>query len=203
MSNTSIVQLGQNDPVLKPILDRVVLKPLESTRQPFHDLMSCIVEQQIHYRSTKGIFQKLLDRAELQWLTLENFEQFEERALPHLKISMSKVETIGRVVEFFETHSQLDWFSQTDAEVRAWWKPVKGVGTWTVDMFLLYTLERPNVFPAEDYRLKKIMDQLYDWSPKPSLNAQRKAIAAQWSPHASTAVRYLLAYQKQLNTASL
>ncbi len=121
-------------------------------------------------------------------------------AIPQVKISMSKVETLGRVVDFFENHPDLDWKSLSDADIRALWKPVKGVGNWTVDMLLLYTLERPNVFPAADYRLKKIMDQLYNWTTTPSLQTQRKATAALWSPHASVAVRYLLAYHEQLKT---
>lgn len=196
----ALQHLRESDPVLAPILARTELPVLESSQHFFHDLMSCIIEQQIHYRSSKHIFAKLLERAGLTWLTPENFEQFEELALPHIKLSMRKVETLGIVVEFFEQHPNIAWEALSDAEIRALWKPVKGIGPWTVDMLLLYTLGRPNIFPAEDYSLKKIMDQLYDWTSTPSLNKQRKAIAAEWAPYASTAVRYLLAYQELLKT---
>ena len=57
-----------------------VPKPqIESTQDVFHDLMSCILEQQIHYRSTKKVFQKMLQAADLQRLSLDNFEHFEKK----------------------------------------------------------------------------------------------------------------------------
>ena len=68
-----------------PILERIVLqvpKPqIEITNDVFHDLMSCVVEQQIHYRSTKKVFRKMLNSASLERLSPANFRQFEERAL--------------------------------------------------------------------------------------------------------------------------
>lgn len=159
----------------------------------FHDIMSCVLEQQIHYRSTKKTFQKMLAVSGLETLTPDNFEQLEERGLATAKLATSKYETIERVRDFFE-QSTVAWERLEDDAVRDQLIKIKGVSHWTVDMLLLYTLERDDVFPADDYHLKQIMSQLYPIRPG-SLKADMKKIAEKWSPYRSLAVRYLLAWK--------
>ena len=65
-------------------------------------------------------------------------------------------------------------------------------------MILLYTLERPNVFPYDDYHLKQIMVSLYGLDPKVRLKAQMIEISESWGNQKSLAVLYLFAW-KQYN----
>ncbi|MEM6298840.1 MAG: hypothetical protein AAF740_09155 [Bacteroidota bacterium] len=191
--------LRASDPVLAKIMDVIPVPSHKSTGNVFHDLMSCIIEQQIHYRSTKRTFEKMLAKAEISELTSDNFSNFEEIAFESVKISERKYETILRVVEFWQGNVP-DWKMLTDEEVRKAFKQIKGVGVWTVDMILLFTIERPDIFPADDYHLKMLMTSLYGLDAKSKLKAQMKKVAEKWSPCQSLAVRYLLAwkeYQKQ------
>jgi len=55
--------LSDVDQKLKSVIEQVKLQRPVSTNQVFHDLMSCIIEQQIHYRSTKTHFQKLIEQS--------------------------------------------------------------------------------------------------------------------------------------------
>ena len=107
---------------------------------------------------------------------------------------MRKYETIGRTVDFFENHS-LDWPAMNDEEVQRAPSQIKGVGTWTMKMILLYTLKRPDIFPADDYHVKQIMIRLYDIDTTVKVKSQLRAVAEKWSPHKSTGVRYLLAWK--------
>jgi DNA-3-methyladenine glycosylase II len=66
-------KLKITDPILANIIAHIELPIINSTNDVFHDLMSCIIEQQIHYRSTKRIFSKALERANIEHLTLDNF----------------------------------------------------------------------------------------------------------------------------------
>ncbi len=75
--------LKKVDPILKDIITTIPSDQVVSTKNVFHDLMSCILEQQIHYRSTKKMFQKMLNNANLTMLTLDNFPEFEKK---HLKM---------------------------------------------------------------------------------------------------------------------
>ena len=63
-------------------------------------------------------------------------------------------------------------------------------------MILLYTLQRPNVFPYDDFHLKQIMTSLYGLNPSVKLKAQMIAIADEWGENKSLAVRYLLAWKE-------
>lgn len=175
-------------------METVPLPPIVSTQHVFHDLMSCIIEQQIHYRSTKNIFQKMLLAAGLEILTPDNFPLLEERGLSEVKLSGSKYETLLQTLDLFRAAPQ-HWAQLEDQTIRKKLVSIKGISNWTVDMLLLYTLEREDIFPADDYHLRQIMTKLYGIGPEAKLTTTMKAIAAPWSPHRSLAVKYLFAWK--------
>jgi DNA-3-methyladenine glycosylase II len=197
--------LAAADPVLRAVIDATPLPVHVSTRAVFHDLMSCVVEQQIHYRSTKGTFADILARADLTMLTPGTFERFEEHGLPRFRLSAAKQRTVAAVADFFEAdgNSDVDWFALSDADVRAQLGTILGIGSWTVDMILLYTLERPDVFPAGDYHLKQIVSTHYglDLTSRPT--SKMNAVSGAWRPHRSLAVRYLLAWKEYQQMSAL
>lgn len=186
--------LQRADPVLAQVIQLVPQPEVQSSGNVFMDLMSCIIEQQIHYRSTKKTFAKLLALANLNQLSPANFAVLEEKALHTVKLSAGKYETMQRVLTFFQAE-QPAWNDLTNEQVAEKLASIKGIGRWTIDMILLYTLQRPDIFPADDYHLKKIMVPLYALNPNENLKRQMEAIAQHWRPHRSLAVRYLLAYQ--------
>lgn len=189
-----------NDLILQKLILELPKPTFNSTNCVFHDLMSCIIEQQIHYRSTKKIFQRMLDDCNINRLDLTNFSLFEEKAISKLKLSMGKLETIGRVVDFWSKNT-IDWQSLNDEEIRTQLKEIKGIGDWTIDMILLYTLNRSSVFPADDFHLKQIMISLYSLNPTVKLKSQMLEIATQWGSKKSLATLYLLEYKKQLKNS--
>ncbi len=183
------------DPILERIIRQISRPIFQSTKDVFHDLMSCIIEQQIHYRSTKKIFAKALERAGIEHLTLENFHLFEKHALSQIKLSTNKYETMSALMEYWNKN-QLDFEKLSDEEVVVELSAIKGIGKWTIDMILLYTLGRPNIFPSDDFHLKQIMVSLYNLDPAAKLKAQMLAIAENWGNQKSLAVRYLLAFKE-------
>ncbi|WNJ18786.1 hypothetical protein [Pontibacter sp. G13] len=188
--------LMDHDEHLAPIVEQLPFPQIISTGSVFHDLMSCVIEQQIHYRSTKRTFERLLERANLTLLTPDSIPQFEERALGTIKLSGRKIETMERVIDFF-SHPEPDWTGMTDEAVRETLGGIKGIGPWTVDMILLYTLQRPNVFPVGDFHLKKLMTALYEIDPSRPLAKEMKQIAELWRPYQSFGVLYVLEWKKQ------
>ena len=184
------------DAVLDKILQQIPKPEIISTQDVFHDLISCVLEQQIHYRSTKKIFQKMLNTAGIERLSPVNFPILEEKALKaDAKLSMGKYETLLGILDFWETQ-QKDWLAMDDNEVRSQLAQIKGIGKWTVDMILLYTLQRPDVFPYDDFHLKQIMTSLYGLDPKVKLKAMMMEISEKWGDQKSLAVLYLLDWKK-------
>jgi DNA-3-methyladenine glycosylase II len=187
--------LADNDPILAKIIETVTLEPVVSTKDVFHDLMSCILEQQIHYRSTKRIFAKALERANITHLTLENFHLIEKHSLSQIKLAMGKYETMMSFIDYW-SNNRLDFYTLSDEEVSAELSSIKGIGKWTIDMILLYTLQRPNVFPYDDFHVKQIMIGVYGLDEKTKLKAQMLEVASHWGEHKSLAVSYLLEYKR-------
>jgi DNA-3-methyladenine glycosylase II len=195
MKNQAKSQLQNADDVLKNIIGIVPEPKIETTNDVFHDLMSCILEQQIHYRSTKRIFQKMLQTANIERLTLDNFAEFEKTAFTNSKLAIGKFETVERIVYFF-TVNKINWALLSDDDVVEKLSSIKGIGKWTIDMILIYTLERPDVFPYDDFHLKEIMVKLYGLDPNVKLKAQMLEVAEVWGAHKSLAVKYLLAWKE-------
>ena len=98
-------------------------------------------------------------------------------------------------IEYWSNNT-LDFNKLTDEEVIAELSSIKGIGKWTIDMILLYTLERPNIFPYDDFHLKQIMISLYNLDPKAKLKAQMLEVAEKWGNQKSLAVLYLLNWKK-------
>jgi DNA-3-methyladenine glycosylase II len=189
--------LRKSDPILANIIAKISVPIIVSTGDVFHDMLSCIIEQQIHYRSTKNIFKKALERAGIEHVTVDNFHLLEEHSLSQMKLAMGKYETLLAFVEYWN-ENKLDFTKLTDEEVVAQLSAIKGIGKWTIDMILLYTLQRPNVFPSDDFHLKNSMVKMYSLDEKSRLKAQMLDVASHWGAYKSLAVRYLLAYRKFL-----
>ena len=177
--------------VVEEILAAAGRQTVASTGNVFHDLMSCVIEQQIHYRSTKKTFEKLLSFTSITELDLGNYHEFEKLALPRVRLSENKYNTIAAVLDFWKKND-VNWHELTDDEVRERLCTIKGVGHWTVDMILLYTLQRPDVFPADDHHLKQIMSSIYGFDPEKGLRANMLDAAESWRPHRSQTVLALL-----------
>jgi DNA-3-methyladenine glycosylase II len=187
--------LASKDTQLAQIVALVPKPEIVSTNDVFHDLMSCILEQQIHYRSTKKIFQKMLQSANIDRLTLENFYAFGKSSFANAKLAVGKLETVERIIDFFNAN-KIEWTLLSDAEVSEKLSSIKGIGKWTIDMILLYTLQRPDVFPYDDFHLKEIMVKLYGLNPNVKLKDQMLHIAEVWGVHKSLAVKYLLTWKE-------
>ena len=77
-----------------------------------------------------------------------------------------------------------------DAEVIARLTKVKGIGVWTVHMFLIFALRRPNVLPTGDLGIRNAIRKAYGMEEAP-LPKDVEAVAARWHPYCSVATWYL------------
>ncbi len=189
------LHLAKNDPILKDLISEIPFPQIVSTKQVFHDLMSCILEQQIHYRSTKKVFQRMLDKSGMTILTPDNFSEFEKKGFKDIKLSTKKYETVLHIIQHWE-ENDVKWMELSDEAVKNELSQIKGVGQWTIDMILIYTLNRPNVFSYDDFHIKQIMTKLYALNPKSKLKAQMKEVSKPWHPFKSTAFQYLIEWKK-------
>lgn len=198
MEELGIAHLSRRDIVIENIIEKIKKTPrIESTHDVFYDLLSCILDQQIHYRSKFNVVTKLTAFLNGVMPSAENLFTISETNMASLKMSEAKCQTLLRLTAYWQENklTHFDWSLLSDEEVRSKLSEIKGIGIWTIDMILLYTLERPNIFPADDYHLKNLMVQLYGLDPKSKLKSQMLEVAEGWSPYKSLAVKYILAWK--------
>lgn len=192
--------LKGKDPILNEIIRTIPAPMIASTNDVFYDLVGCIVAQKIHYRGKSPWMKKLSILLKERHPTPESVLNIDEKAFAEMKLSNNKYQTLFRLADTWQRQKmdKMDWSALTDEAVKGMLMDIKGIGNWTVDMILLYTLQRPNVFPYEDYHLKNMMAQLYELNPKSKLKAQMLDVANEWLPYQSTAVKYILAWKEYL-----
>lgn len=186
------------DASLKKIIDSTDFPEIKRTNNVFHDLMSCLLEQQIHYRSSKRIVEKALRHAGIKELTLTNFHKLEEVNFHGARMSLAKMQTMMSVIKLF-SENEINWFELENDEVRTLLEPIKGIGRKTVDSILLYSLGREDIFIPDDYHIEKIMCNLFEINSKSRLKAKISSIANDWSPYKSYAFLYLLESKQKVN----
>ena len=181
------------DEVMKSVAAAHPISLRPSTHNVFHDLMSCIIEQQIHYRTSKNVFANILRESGVEELTPDNFDHLEP-VLGKRNLSAVKLEAVAATLDFFLSND-IPWATLSDDEVRQALSHLVGVGRWTVDMLLVYTLRRPDVFPVDDYHLKQVMVKLYALDPNRGLRQKMLERAGEWEGSRSLGTLHLLAWK--------
>lgn len=193
MNAPSVAALIPGDGVLIRAASAAPLPPLDPTGDVFHDLASCLLEQQIHARSTKRVFARMLERAGIERLRPGDADRFAAVAFEGAAVSRAKRDAFAAAASAF-AGDDTDWLSLPDAEVRRRLGALPGVGAWTADMVLLYTLGRPDIFPVRDYHLRIGMARLYGLADHGRTAAMRE-VADGWRPNRSLGVRTVLAWK--------
>jgi DNA-3-methyladenine glycosylase II len=187
----AIYHLKKSDPILAAIIDRVGDYGIEFREPDFATLVKSIVYQQLSGRVASVIFARLVTAAGNP-LTPANILKLRPARMRSLGLSTQKTNYIrelarhtrdGRVV--FEELAQL-----TDQEVIDRLTRVKGIGSWTVHMFLIFALRRLDVLPTGDLAIRNAIRKAYDLKELP-LTAEMEELAARWRPYCTVASWYL------------
>ena len=173
-----------------------------ATDRVYLALLESIVSQQISVKAADAIF------ARFRALFPDNYPAADALLLKTTDelrsagLSFQKIKYLQSVAEFSQLQSDgtpalarahLD--SMTDEEIVQYLLPIKGVGRWTVEMLLMFVLDRPDVFPIDDLVIRQRMVLAY---PEQTNGLTGKAlykvlheIASPWRPYRTTASRYL------------
>jgi DNA-3-methyladenine glycosylase II len=187
----AIQHLRRNDPVMAAIIDRVGGYAMEYRPAEFEALVRSIVYQQLSGRVASVIFGRLAAAVGTP-LTPQGILKLRPSRMRSLGLSKAKTDYVrdlarhtrdGKVV--FE---KLSGF--TDAEVIECLTQVKGIGTWTAHMFLIFALERPDVLPVGDLGIRSAIRKAYGLSELPT-PAEMESLAGKWRPWCSVASWYL------------
>jgi DNA-3-methyladenine glycosylase II len=188
----AVDRLISADPRLAAIIRRVGRYSIQYRDPNFQTLVRAIVYQQLSGKAANTIFERLTEAARTDLLTPEAILQLRPARMRALGLSQQKTKYIRDLARMtrdgtvdFERCATLD-----DASVIEHLTQVKGVGVWTVHMFLLFALRRTDVLPTGDLGVRVAMQRAYELAALPS-PAEMQRIAAPWRPYRSVAVWYL------------
>ena len=173
------------------IIKRIGPCRIEYGPPEFHSLAEAIVYQQLNGTAALTIFSRFAALAGNP-LTPAGILKLTAEQMRSVGLSKQKSSYLRDMAER-ATAGQLD-FSKLhelpDEEVIKHLTQVKGVGVWTAQMFLMFTLKRPNILPTGDFGVQMAMKKLYNKRkvPRP---AQMEKIAKCWEPYRSIACWYL------------
>jgi len=182
--------LAQRDPVMGAIMRRHPRVHLVPRGAPFHTLARAIVGQQISVAAAQSVWNKFSGIA-LE-IVPENILRLKATQLRACGLSERKCEYISDLARRFadgEVHVHR-WPQMSDDEVIADLVQVRGIGRWTAEMFLMFNLLRPDVFPLGDLGLQKGLRLAYHGGRKVSLATLRRR-GESWRPWRSVATWYL------------
>jgi DNA-3-methyladenine glycosylase II len=182
--------LARRDAVLADIIRARPRVHLARRGEPFMTLARAIVGQQISVKAAQSVWDRVISC--VGECTPKVVLQREPRQLRACGLSDRKTEYIVDLARRFDQGlvHPLRWPLMRDEEVIADLVQVRGIGRWTAQMFLIFNLLRPDVFPLEDLGLQAALRRHYFNGRKSSLPRMRR-LGAQWAPWRSVATWYL------------
>lgn len=163
-------------------------------RKPgFATLIRIILEQQVSYASAKAAYKRLQNAVDE--LNPENFLTLDDDELKKIGFSRQKTR-YGRILAQTILDGNLNLASLAklpDAEIRKQLTAIKGIGDWTVDIYLMMALQRQDIFPSKDLAVAIAVKEIKDLSIRPPA-AQLETIAEAWKPYRAIATKILWHY---------
>ncbi|MEX0881712.1 MAG: DNA-3-methyladenine glycosylase [Candidatus Saccharimonadales bacterium] len=189
-------ELAKLDPKLAPIIKKQSPLLFEPRDNYFLSLCRSIVGQQVSVAAAATIFGRLETATDIEpkKVVALSVEQIKAVGLSRQKAGYIK-DLAQHFIDNPKVYNHLGQLS--DEEVIADLVAVKGIGAWTAQMFLMFTLVRLDVFAPDDIGLQRAMARLYGWKNPPNRQKLERT-AAKWRPYRTVACWHL--WQSLRNT---
>ena len=183
----AIDHLAKLEPVFQKIIDQYGQPKIPRRPQGFETLILLILEQQVSIDSAKATFLKL--RAKTAAINPETLVILSDEDFRAVGISRQKtgyIKGLSQIV--INKKIDIDSFAERSATaVRNELIKIKGIGHWTIDVYLMFSLEAPDIMPLGDIAVVGTLKELFGIHNKEAM----EALAIQWSPY-RTAATFLL-----------
>ena len=194
---TATAYLGDIDPVMRGVIERIGPCMLQPDPDVFDALVDAIISQQISVKAADAIMGRVRAALPEGKVTPENLLPFDFDRLRTLGLSTPKARYIRNLVEHVDSGKlQLDLLQHLDdEEVINQLTAIKGIGRWTAEMCLIFTLARPDVLPVDDLGLLEGIRSAYQLAARPSGREARER-GELWRPYRTFATWYMWAVRR-------
>ncbi|MFV5702920.1 DNA-3-methyladenine glycosylase family protein [Flavobacterium sp. XS2P12] len=183
----AIDYLLEKDTIFKSIIEQYGMPTIPKRPQGFETLVLLILEQQVSIDSAKATFLKLKTKektVEPNALLNLSDEEFRNLGVSHQKTSYIKALSTAILNKDIDLESLP---SKTAQQVREELIKIKGIGNWTIDIYLMFCLQAPDLLPLGDIAVVNTIKELLDIHNKEDMEVH----TIRWSPYRSVAT-YLL-----------
>ena len=163
--------LSKKDPVLRKIIKKYNKGFLSTRNKPFLSLCRTIVGQQISTKAADSIWRKFTKKCNGN-INPKIVLKIPLRSLKKVGLSRQKIGYLKNIATAFKnkSFSTKKLKKMTDVEAINYITRLKGLGVWSAEMFLMFNLNRPNVFPIKDIGLLRAISKNYNTDYPPSKN---------------------------------
>ncbi|HEY1019724.1 MAG TPA: DNA-3-methyladenine glycosylase 2 family protein [Sediminibacterium sp.] len=158
-------------------------------------IMSSIISQQLSTKVARVIFQRFLDLYKGKEPKPKQVLDTPAETLRSIGLSNAKVSYVHNVAAFCIEHKITDkkLLAMSNEEIIELLVQIKGIGQWSVEMLLMFTLGREDVFAVDDLGIQQAMTHLYKLDPenKKEMKEKMLKISAKWSPYRTYACLHL------------
>jgi DNA-3-methyladenine glycosylase II len=183
-------ELAARDDILARLVEAHGALPLRSRGDAFSTLARAIVGQQISVKAAQSVWARLL--AEVQTIAPQSLLAADPVRVRACGLSGQKLAYLLDLAARFDrgTLDPSAWDVLEDEALIAELVQVKGIGRWTAEIFLIFYLARPDVFPVADVGLQRAMSVQYN-KGRPLTKARMEKIGKAWAPWRSVATWYM------------
>jgi DNA-3-methyladenine glycosylase II len=186
----AINYLSEKDTIFNHIIEKYGLPIIPKRPQGFETLVLLILEQQVSIDSAKATFLKL--KAKHTNFNPESLVEFSDDDFRNIGVSRQKTSYIKALSHsIINNHIDLESLAtKSSAQVRAELIKIKGVGNWTIDVYLMFSLQAQDIIPLGDIAVINTIKELFDIHDKNEM----EMYVNKWSPYKSTATILLWHY---------
>tara|TARA_B100001758_G_scaffold239042_1_gene242929 strand:+ start:1010 stop:1633 length:624 start_codon:yes stop_codon:yes gene_type:complete len=182
-------ELKKIDKNIKKIIELYEFPSLTTRENMFFTLIRSIVGQQISVRAADTIWDKIVNEA--KEIRPEIIYSMDENIMRNCGLSKRKVEYMKAVSEkWINGYDKINWHELSDEAVTEKLVEIRGIGKWTAEMILIFTLMRPDIFPMGDIGAIRALEKIYNKGQKMK-KEQIEEIVKKWKPWRTIATWYL------------
>ena len=159
----------------------------------FQSLLRSIVFQQLSGKAAQTIYERLVSLIpKTSNLCPNEVLKLNKDEMRKAGLSFQKINYVRNLADYFENNSlqKKDVEEMTDEEISKELTQIKGIGQWTVDMFLMFTLNRADILPYKDLGIQKGIMKIFKMKKLPSKNEMENC-SRKWRPYRTIACWYL------------
>ena len=161
--------LSKRDPVLRKIIKKYNKGFLTTKNKPFFSILRAVASQQISTKAADSIWRKFEAKCSKK-ITPEVVLKLPARLLKSAGLSRQKVTYLKNIAKSFKNKSfnVKDLKKMSDEQAIDYITQLKGLGVWSAQMFLMFNLNRPDIFPTKDIGLIRAISKNYKTSYPPT-----------------------------------